>query len=166
MLKSILKNFFISRWLVKSYFSKEDLKALEEKIIDSEKQHSAEIRIVIEANRDLQDIILKRSIRERAIEVFSHLRVWDTEQNNGILIYLLLSEHIIEIIADRAIYKTLGHKYWDDLNHKLVEYFQKKEYQQGMTYVIDAVSAKLVTLFPVDGSRENIDELPNTVVIL
>ena len=158
------KHLFLNRWLVRFYFSKKDLDKISEQIALSEDQHRAEIRFAVEANLGVLSIVRGAVGRQRGIDVFSQLRIWDTEENNGVLIYLLLADHDIEIIADRGIHQSLGHDYWEKINAEMVEYFKKKQYAEGILYGIKKITEEMVRLFPKQGEDPN--ELSNEVVVL
>ena len=142
----------------------------------SEKQHSGEIRICIESALPASYLwrldrtnTLAALTRQRAVMVFGKLRVWDTEHNNGVLIYLLLAEHAIEIVADRGLSKHVGTAHWEGVVAQMSTAFKAGRYENGLTEAIAATSAVLVQYFAVDGSPSgpaNPDELPNTPMLL
>ena len=155
------------------------LKTLTERVAASEQRHSGQIRICIEASLPLsylwrvgRERSLTAVIRDRALMMFSKLRVWDTAHNNGVLIYLLLAEHAIEIIADRGMALHISPAQWTDLVSQMGEDFKTRSYQEGLTRAIDYVSSELVQHFPHlseegllgGGHRDN--ELPDTPVLL
>ena len=123
----ILRHLFLGNWLVRSYFSKTDLVKIKEHIAKSELKHRSEIRFAIESKMDFFQLLGNVDSRKRAIDVFSNLRIWDTEENSGVLIYLLLADHKIEIIADRGIHSVLGHDYWGKIIKEILEYFKRKD---------------------------------------
>ena len=92
------------------------------------------------------------------------MRIWDTEENSGVLIYLLLADHKIEIIADRGIHSVLGHDYWGKIIKEILEYFKRKEYCDGIIYGIDEITARMIEIFPKQGDDPN--ELSDEVVII
>ncbi len=163
-IKRFLKHLLTGRWLVKSYFSKEDLDRIVKEIANSEDKHHAEIRVAIEANLSPLEILKGVDPKNRSIQVFSFLRIWDTEDNNGVLIYLLLADREIEILADRGIYKALGHDYWEEINREVIHYFKEKKYVEGILYAIEKITTQMVLLFPPKGDNPN--ELCNEIVIL
>ena len=160
----LIRHSLRGRWLVKKYFSKKDLLELAERIGKSENKHRAEIKIIIEASLNLTDVFKGKRAIDRAIDLFSMFRVWDTQENSGVLIYLMLTDHKLEILADRGIHKALGHDYWDKLNHKIIQNFKNKEYKKGIIYAIDQVTKEMVKLFPKKGKDP--DEISNEVIIL
>ena len=128
------------------------------------RKHRAEIKIIIEASLNLRDVLKDRNARDRAVELFSLFRIWDTQENSGVLIYLMLTDHKLEILADRGIYKALGHGYWDKLNDTIIKNFKKKEYNAGVVHAIEQVTKEMIRLFPKKG--EDPDELSNEVIVL
>ena len=105
-----------------------------------------------------------RSARERAVEVFSHLRVWDTERNNGVLIYLLIADRRVEIVADRGIHRDVGPQGWEAICREMERSFRQGRFEQGVVEGIRAVASHLVRHYPASGANEN--ELPDEPVIL
>ncbi len=162
----LLKNIFINRWLVRFYFTQKDLQRIEDAITQSEAQHYAEIQVAIESHIPVQDVFRKKTAKQCAIEAFAKLHVWDTKENSGVLIYLLLTDRSIEIIADRGIHQTLGTSYWEKINSETVEYFKKKQYTDGILHAMEQISLEMKRLFPLDKNKKNDDELSNKVIIL
>ena len=105
-----------------------------------------------------------RTARERAVEVFSQLRVWDTERNNGVLIYLLLADRRVEIVADRGINRDVGPQGWDKICRDMELAFRQGNFEQGVVEGIRAVASHLVRHYPASGGNEN--ELSDKPVML
>lgn len=145
----------------------EALARLQQRVADSEARHSGEIRVCVEAGLPLSYLWRDADARERAITMFAKLRVWDTEHNNGVLIYLLLAEHRIEIVADRALARCVTAAHWRALVDAMREAFRTGRFEQGLEDAIAAVDALLVTHFPRDanaaGRRPN--ELPDAPLL-
>lgn len=140
------------------------MRAIEAAIRDSEKTHSGEIRFAVEAALDPIALLNNRSARERAVEVFSQLRVWDTERNNGVLIYLLLADRNVEIIADRGIHRDVGQQGWQKICREMEQAFRQGHFEEGVVTGIKTVASHLVRHYPASGVNEN--ELPNQPVVL
>ena len=102
----------------------------------------------------------------RAISLFGELRVWDTEANNGVLIYLLLAEHAIEIIADRGLNAHVSQARWEVIIASLRESLRARQFEQGLEAAIDAVDGLLRLHFPLAAGAANPNELPDAVVLL
>ena len=125
----------------------------------SESRHTGEIRICIEAGLPMSYLWRDATPRERAIAMFGKLRVWDTQQNNGVLIYLLLAERAIEIVADRAISMPANSAFWQEAVAKLSDHLKRGDYERGLTQALEEISALLVKHFPVDANSANHNEL-------
>ena len=127
----------------------------------SEQRHTGQIRVVAEASLPWSYLRRRASPRERAIMLFSKYRVWDTEHNNGVLIYLLMPEHAIEIVADRGLARHVPPQEWQGLVRQMSAHFQQLQYEEGLIQTIDAVSQHLARHFPRSGDAEQINELPD-----
>ena len=138
--------------------------AIEAAIRDSETRHEGEIRFAVEAALDPAALIGRQSARQRAIDVFSQLRIWDTEHNNGVLIYLLLADHDVEIVADRGIHALIGSDEWERICADMEQAFRHGRFEEGVITGIQAVSEHLVKHYPRQGYNPN--ELPNAPVVL
>ena len=145
------------------------LAQLEERVAVSELQHSGEIRIFVEAGLPTSylwsDAPGSQIARQRAISMFGKLRVWDTAGNNGVLIYLLLAEHAIELVADRGLNDCVPPEVWKAVVTRMRSAFQKDDFQEGLTQAIDEVTALLEQHFPLVPGQANPNELPNALVV-
>ena len=137
----------------------EALAQLQARVAASEQGHSGEIRICIEAGLPLSYLWRAASPRERAIAVFGKLRVWDTEANNGVLIYLLLAEHAIEIVADRGVSNRVGAPEWAAIAATMGSAFRDGRYADGLNQAVDAVDALLRRHYPLAPGAVNPNEL-------
>ena len=137
------------------------LERLRQRVAASERRHSGEIRVCVEAGLPLSYLWRGSSARERAITMFGKLRVWDTAHNNGVLIYLLLAEHAIEIVADRGLNAHVSHDDWARVVAGMREAFRARRYEEGLNAAIDAVDAVLARHFPIDAATHNPNELPD-----
>ncbi len=163
----------ISRWIrhlfsndrqVQKAFPSSALKAIETAISRAEAAHQGEIRFAVEAGLDIGPLMQGQAARGRALEVFSNLRVWDTEQNNGVLIYLLLAEHDVEIIADRGIDNRVGQQGWESICREMEKMFRAGRFEEGVLSGIQSISVYLERYYPKTGTDEN--ELADAPVIL
>jgi uncharacterized membrane protein len=168
MLKK-LKRLLHHRWLdegdTRRAIPTEMVERLMRRVAASEQRHSGEVRICIEASLPSSYIWRSASARERAVMMFSKLRVWDTAHNNGVLIYLMLAEHAIEIVADRGLNEKVSPAQWQAIAQTMSSAFKTKRYEDGLTQALEEVSALLVAHFPValGGTRRN--ELPDAPVL-
>jgi hypothetical protein len=144
---------------------------LQARVNASEARHSGEIVLCVEAAlpnsylwRAGREMPLPEVIRGRALSWFGKLRVWDTEQNNGVLIYLMLAERRVEIVADRGISRHVPDAHWQAVVQKLGEHLQAGDFDSGLTQALQEVSALLVQNFPLQAGEANPNELCNRVV--
>lgn len=144
-----LKHLFSNPWQVKCHFSEQALDHIESAITASETQHTGEIRFVVESGLHPYEIACKKTPRARAIELFGRLNIWDTEQNNGVLIYLLLADRDVEIVADRGIDKHIGYDNWDLICHEMEVMFRRGEFEAGVLEGIQEVNDALEQHFPI-----------------
>ena len=136
-----------------------------QRVAASETRHSGEIRVCVEAGLPLSYLWRGATARERAVTLFGKLRVWDTEQNNGVLIYLLLAEHRIEIVADRGLDRHVGAAQWQAIVGSMREAFAAGRFEDGLNAAIAAVHALLVQHFALEPGRTNPNELPDAPLV-
>lgn len=158
------------RWAesdVERAFPPQTLQRLEQLVQRSESQHTGQIRLCVEGGLPYSYIWRDATARERAVGLFGKLRTWDTEHNNGVLIYLLLADHAIEIIADRALSRAVPTAQWDAVIQALGQAFQQQAYAQGLEDAVLRVSALLTTHFPPPENASGLqaDDLPNAPVV-
>jgi uncharacterized membrane protein len=137
------------------------LSRIEARVATSERMHTGEIRVCVEAGLPLRDLWNDASARERAIGLFGTLRVWDTEANNGVLIYLLMAEHQIEIVADRGVSRCVPPEQWQRIVDGMRSEFAAHRFESGLLQAIDAVDALLRQHFPAQAGQANPNELPD-----
>ena len=137
------------------------LERLESRVAVSERRHSGEIRLCVEAGLPLSYLWRNLSARQRAVTMFGKLRVWDTEYNNGVLIYLLLAEHAIEIVADRGVARVVPQAHWQALVGAMREAFRGGRFEEGLAQAVDAVDATLARHFALRDGEVNPNELPD-----
>jgi hypothetical protein len=158
------------RWVdeaeVRRALPPEVLERLERRVGASERRHSGEIRICVEAGLPMSYLWRDARPRERAITLFGKLRVWDTEDNNGVLIYLLLAEHAIEIVADRGIDSRVSDAQWAAMAQRMGAAFREGRFEDGLTQALEEVSALLVEHFPLAEGAADHNELPDAPVVL
>jgi len=146
---------------------------LAQRVAASEQRHSGQIRICVEAAlpasylwRLNRQNSLGELIRQRAVMMFGKLRVWDTEHNNGVLIYLLLAEHAIEIVADRALMRHADSVQWQAMVARMAGAFREQRYEDGLTQALEEISALLVAHFArTQALPEYPNELPDTPLL-
>lgn len=163
-IKRIVKHLLVTQWQVNRAFPRQALIAIEQAIKASETAHVGEVRFVVEGALDGTPLFKDQSARERAIDVFSQLRIWDTEHNNGVLIYLLLADRDVEIVADRGIHAKVGLGEWEQICGTMETAFKQENYEGGVVSGIQAVTRHLMKHFPASGAGQN--ELPDKPVVL
>lgn len=142
---------------------------LRRRVAASEQRHTGEVRICVEGGlptsylwRHLRDRVpMQTIVRQRALMMFSKLRVWDTTHNNGVLIYLLLAEHAVELVADRGVARHVDPAVWQDVVTHLSEKLREGEFEDGLTQALEEVSAVLVAHFPETESADVAAREPN-----
>ena len=151
----IARHLLATRRQVHRAFPSSTLLAIEQAIKESETAHVGEIRFAVEGALDGVPLLKGQSAHERALEVFSQLRVWDTEHNNGVLIYLLLADRHVEIVADRAVHARVGSQEWESVCRQMEAAFRQGRYREGVVNGIQAVTRHLTKHFPPSGARRN-----------
>ena len=159
----IFKHLLTTHGQVTRAFPRSALNAIEKTIKSSETVHAGEIRFVVEGALDGMPLFKGQSPKERAIELFAQLRVWDTEHNNGLLIYLLLADRAVEIVADRGIHAKVGVEEWRKVCHQMETAFKQSNYEGGVISGVQAVTQHLAQHFPAN-DRGN--ELPDRPIVL
>lgn len=149
----------------KRHFPSATLDAIQHAIAVSEHLHLGEIVFAVEGSLPLAHAARARNARARADEVFAHLRVWNTEHNTGVLVYVLLAEHAIEIVADRGIAAKVAQAEWQPVCALMQQDFARGEYETGAIAGVAAIGELLGRHFPAHG-RRNRDELPDRPVLL
>jgi uncharacterized membrane protein len=166
----------LARWLqhlwlgpvhVRRAFPRETLLRIEQAIADGERRHRAELRFAIESSLDARELWRGVTARERAVDVFSQFRVWDTEENNGVLVYVLWADHKVEIVADRGAVSRIDAAVWQEACVRLAAACRDGRGPAGALAAIALLDEALAAAFPAhpDG-RANPDELPNAPLVL
>ncbi len=163
-IRRIGRHLLEHRWRVRRIFPPQVLTAIEQAIRTGEATHSGQVRFVVEGALDGAPLFRDQPARERALDIFSQLRIWDTAHNNGVLIYLLLADRDVEIIADRGIDTRVGAAGWEKICAEMEGSFRAGNFAGGTIKGIQAVSRQLATHFPRHGGGKN--ELPDTPVVI
>ncbi len=164
LMRHLLSPPWLSSWRVRHAFSPAALARIEKVIARAEAGHRGQIRFAVEHALELGALLRGTSARERALEVFSELEVWDTEHNNGVLIYLLLADHDVEIIADRGINAKPDAAAWESICREMESAFRRGRFEQGICSGIERVASLLAVHYP--GTNNAINELPDRPVIV
>jgi uncharacterized membrane protein len=163
-IRRIGKHLLAHHWQARRRFPRRVLAAIEQAIRAGEATHSGQIRFVVEGALDGAPLFRNQPARERALDIFSHLRIWDTVHNNGVLIYLLLADRDVEIVADRGIDAKVGAAGWEKICADMETDFKAADFEGGVIRGIQAVSRQLAKYFPPHGKGPN--ELPDTPVVI
>jgi uncharacterized membrane protein len=159
------KHVFSFPWRVRKTFPKSSLAAITTAIATSEKSHLGELRFVVEHGLDIAELWRGVTPRQRAIELFSRLRLWDTEHNSGVLIYLSLADRQVEIVADRGINARVGDAVWTHICGAMETRFRAGKFEGGVLEGIAAITAQLQRHFPAQ-DLDNPNEIPDEPVVL
>ena len=160
----LLRHLVLPDWWVLRAFPKSALQIIEQAISSSESTHQGELRFVVEASLPMPSLWRDQSTRARAIELFSQLGVWDTGHNSGVLIYVQLIDHRVEIVADRGIDARVGKAFWHAVCRRLEVAFREGQFESGTLLALNEITAVLAEHFPASG--QNPDELPNAPLVL
>ena len=163
-IKRALAHLFATAWTVRRAFPRPVLDRIEAAVDASEQRHAGEIRFAVEGALEFLPVLRGLEPRERALEVFSLLRVWDTEDNIGVLIYVQLVDRDIEIVADRGIARRIEQPEWDAICRRMEEAFKAGRYEAGALAGIEDVTVLLARHFP--RQRRDTDELPDRPAVL
>jgi len=164
----LLRHRWYDQGTLRRVLPPEVLNRVARRVQASELRHGGEIRIYVEAGLPISYLWRRDPvgtiIRQRALTLFGKLRVWDTEHNNGVLIYLLLAERAIEIVADRGIDRHVPLQEWQAMLTRMGTAFRAGHFEEGLTQALEEVSARLVQHFPAT-NISNPNELPDTPVV-
>ena len=163
-IKRIGRHLLHHRWRERRIFTPKVLARIEQAIKAGEATHSGQVRFVVEGALDGAPLFRNQPARERALDIFSQLRIWDTAHNNGVLIYLLLADHDVEIIADRGIDAKVGAAGWEKVCSTMEKEFRAGLFEHGVIKGIQEVSRLMARHFPAEPGGSN--ELPDAPVML
>lgn len=154
-----LRHLTAPQWWVLRAFDRATLDAIEEAVARSESRHRGELRFVVEGGLPVLRLWRRTTPRERAIELFSQLRVWDTAENSGILIYVQMADRCVEVVADRGIAALVDHEEWEDICRAMEQDFRAGDYRRGALDAITIAGELLARHLPA--RSVNPDELPD-----
>lgn len=160
-----IRHLFLDHLAQARAFPRATLEAIARAVAQQEKRHRGELRVAIEGGLPLPALVAGRSARQRALEHFSRLRVWDTEDNAGVLIYLLLADRRVEIVADRGIHARVGDTAWETICGAMQQEFAAGRFEAGTLAGLSAVSDLLAQHFPPKAGG-NPNELPDAPAVL
>ena len=163
-LKRFFRHALLPPWMVRRTFSPAVMRRVEDAVRESERSHRGELRVAVEAGLELESLWRGQSPRARAEEVFSQLRVWDTADNSGVLLYINWADRDIEIVADRGIAAKVAQEQWESICRGIEAQFRAWHFEDGMLEGIRDITALLAQHFPA--GRDNPDELANRPLML
>jgi uncharacterized membrane protein len=159
-----IRHILTTRYNTRHHFTVPVRDAIAKAIADAEAAHGGEIRFVVETAFDLPELWRGLSVRHRALQLFGQFGVWDTASNNGVLIYVLMADHGVEIIADRGIAQFVTPHEWQAVCRLMEQHYRAGRFREGSIAGVEAVAALLGRHFPGKSARDN--ELPNQPVLL
>jgi uncharacterized membrane protein len=161
----LLRHRLLDEGDVRRVLPTDALARVEQRVAASEKRHSGEIRVAVEAGLPLSYLRRGATPRDRAIAMFGKLNVWDTERNNGVLIYLLLAERAIEIVADRGLNRHVAAEEWVRIAESMQSAFRDGDFEGGLLRAVDAVDALLARHFAASSGDGDVNELPDAPIV-
>jgi uncharacterized membrane protein len=164
----LVRHAAATHWRTRMLFPKRTLDAIEQAVGRAETAHSGEIRFAIETALPPVHILNNVAPRARALDVFAQLRVWDTEHNNGVLIYVQLADRDVEIVADRGFEGRVSSAEWEAVCRLMEEHFRAGRFEIGSVAGVDAIGSLLTRHFPPgEGrSRQSLNQLPDRPTLL
>jgi uncharacterized membrane protein len=162
--KRVLRHLCTDHWSLRRAFPPAAMRAIRDAIGEQERRHGGELRFAVEASLPLLHLWRGQDARSRAVELFGQLRVWDTEHNSGVLIYLLLADRGVEIVADRGIHAKVGGTAWESICGEMQRAFAAGHFEQGVILGVGAISDLLAMHFPRGKGDRN--ELPDEPIVL
>lgn len=164
-MQRIVANLFGAWFQIGRQFPPATLDAIAKTVAEGEGRHRGELRVVVESRLPFSTVASGVTARDRAAMLFSHLRIWDTEENCGVLLYVLLAEHRMEIVADRGIARVVGPDDWTAITSHMRDEFANGRFREAVQTGVAEAGALLARHFPGDGkAREN--QLPDRPLIL
>jgi uncharacterized membrane protein len=160
------RHAFATQAALRRAFPPAALAAIERAVDESERSHAGEIRVAIEAALDPGHVRAGRTPRDRALEVFAQLGVWDTHANNGVLIYVLLADRDVEIVADRGFNGRVAPGQWTAVCGDMERHFRAGNFREGALVGVREVGRIIATHYPQQPGQRDEDELPNRPALL
>ncbi len=154
LLARLFRHLITTQLTAQRMFPIETQQRLQQAIAYGEVHHRAELRLIIEAAMPLRKVLRKMTPRERALELFSQYGIWDTPEDNGVLLYINVSDRCAELIADRAASKAITDSEWQKICNTMLAWFKREAYEQGVIDAINAIHSELRQAFPDDGTPE------------
>jgi uncharacterized membrane protein len=165
--RRLVRHLWLDTHSVRRMLPPATLARLTDQVWQSEARHRGELRICVEASLPPMAVWRNQSARQRAIELFGQLRVWDTEHNNGVLIYLLVADRRIEVLTDRGLKCLVPEATWLTLVEQLGTHLHARHFEQGLIHAVEQVGQVLQSHYPMpEGQARKPNELPDAVVVI
>jgi uncharacterized membrane protein len=164
----LIRHAAATHWRTRLLFPSSTLDAIEQAIAGVERMHDGEIRFAIETALTPLHILHGVAPRARALDVFAHLRVWDTDHNNGVLIYVQLADHDVEIVADRGFKGRVSPAEWEAVCKLMEEHFRAGRFKIGSIGGVEAIGNLLARHFPPNPNQpsQTRNQLPDRPTLL
>jgi len=162
--KRLLRHLLTDHHTVRRAFPPAAMRAIEKATGEEERRHGGQLRFAVEGALPLSELVRGVGSRERAIAWFGRLRVWDTEHNAGVLIYVLLADRRVELVADRGIHSRVGTAAWEAICGEMQQEFARGQFERGAVIGVRAISDLLAAHFPPSDADRN--ELPDKPAVL
>ncbi|WP_299534252.1 TPM domain-containing protein [uncultured Herbaspirillum sp.] len=164
----LLRHLRMTRAAARRIFPSSTLKAIQASIGEGERRHRAQVRLIVEASLSLGAVRRGESARQRAHELFSHYRIWDTEENCGVLVYLNLADRKVEIVADRGINARITREQWQQVCRQMTSGYAQGDYEASTLQALAILHALLESVLPRgdDGSGKATNELSDKPLLL
>jgi uncharacterized membrane protein len=159
MIARVFRHLFYPDWWWRRRLPAAALSRIESAVAGAESGHVGEIRVAVEASLDLRPLFHGMTARDRAIEVFSELRVWDTEENNGVLLYVLLADRDVEIVADRGIARRVAQAEWEAICQDMEALFRDGRHEEALSLGARRIGDRLAAAYGSGGKAAN--QLPD-----
>jgi uncharacterized membrane protein len=162
--RRLLRHLFTTSAAGRRSFPAHTLKAIQSAIAEGERSHRAEVRMIIEAAMPLADVLQGMHARVRARELFARYRIWDTEENCGVLVYVNLADRKVEIVADRASGRALSREEWQSVCRTITDGFARGQFHDSAVAGLEQLNGLLARQFPEDGRQPN--QLPDRPLVM
>ncbi|RJX30212.1 MAG: TPM domain-containing protein [Oxalobacter sp.] len=164
IISRLFKHWFTTKSAIKRAFPPESLKAIESAVTEGERRHRAEVRLIIEHCLPTVSVLARLRPRQRAIELFGRYRIWDTEENCGVLVYINMADRAVEIVPDRAVMRLITREEWRGTCETITVGFARGEFCDSLIAAMKQLNALLEKHYPASGTHLN--QLPNQAIVL
>lgn len=162
--KRIFRHLLTTQRNARRAFPEATLKAIQQRIAEGEVTHRAEVRMIVEAALSLPAVLNGLSSRNRAQELFNHYRIWDTEENVGVLLYVNIADHKVEIVVDRAVGRAIKAADWQTVCKTMTKEFANGAFHDSTLAALEQMNGLLTRHFPDQNGKKN--ELSDKPLVL